>query len=215
MTTQLQVDNVHLNKARASNSKEDCKALYDSWATSYNQDLTDASQNYVAPFTVAETVLRMNTNPDATILDAGCGTGLVGETLARGGLTAIDGLDLSPNMLRVAAKTGVYRSLTEADLTQPIDRPDNAYDIVTCSGTFTHGHVGPDPALREFVRIVQMGGLVIATILDAVWVSMGFDTEIERLVAEGLVRVVGIELTDYRRGWDKARLVILEKTGAA
>ncbi|OJJ96056.1 hypothetical protein ASPACDRAFT_81723 [Aspergillus aculeatus ATCC 16872] len=219
MATQVQVENALLVKARASGSKEDCMALYDTWAISYNQDLTDASQSYVAPFTVAQTALQVNTIPNARILDAGCGTGLVGEGLTRGAGNAtsliIDGLDLSPAMLKVAANTGVYHTLTKADLTQPTALPAETYDIVTCAGTFTHGHVGPDPALREFIRVLKTGGLIVATILDEVWVSMGFDTEIERLVAEGLVRVVNIELTDYRKGWDKARLVVLQKTAIA
>ncbi|PYI36095.1 S-adenosyl-L-methionine-dependent methyltransferase [Aspergillus indologenus CBS 114.80] len=219
MATQVQVENALLVKARASGSKEDCMALYDTWASSYNQDLTNASQSYVAPFTVAQTALQVIKSPSARILDAGCGTGFVGEGLTRGaGNTAtltIDGLDLSPAMLKVAANTGVYRTLTKADLTQAIDLPGETYDIVTCAGTFTHGHVGPDPALREFIRILRAGGLIVATILDEVWVSMGFDMEIEKLAAEGLVRVVSIELTDYRKGWDKARLVVLEKTVTA
>lgn len=60
---------------------------------------------------------------------------------------AIERLNLSPDMLREAGKTAVYRRLEH--LTKEIEWLDNMYDIVTCCGTFTHGHVGPDPALRN------------------------------------------------------------------
>lgn len=216
MSAQVKVitENTHLAGARGSGSKEDCMRFYDQWAASYNSDLSDASQNYVAPIHVAQAALRSSNRDNVTILDAGCGTGLVGEALAKGGSMTIDGLDLSPPMLKVAEQTGVYRKLTVCDLTQPIDIPDETYDMVTCCGTFTRGHVGPDPALREFVRVIKKGGLIIATILDEIWQSGGYHAEVEKLGAEGLVKVASVELKDYRKGaGDKATLIILERTG--
>ena len=118
------------------------------------------------------------------ILDAGYGAGLVGQTLAMLGTKVIDGLDLSPAMLTVAKQTVAYRSLAQADLTRRIEKVDETYDIVTCVGTFTLGHVGPDPALREFVRITRRKGIVIATILEEVWISGGFKAEVKRLKVE-------------------------------
>ncbi|RAL03193.1 class I SAM-dependent DNA methyltransferase [Aspergillus ibericus CBS 121593] len=215
MATQTVTENALLARARASHSKEDCQTLYAEWADTYNSDLADASQDYVAPFLAAETALEHTTNVKGLILDAGCGTGLVGEALARGGAVTIDGLDLSPAMLRVARNTGVYRDLDIGDLTQPIEKPDEVYDIVTCAGTFTHGHVGPVPALREFVRVTKTHGIIVATILEDIWVSGGFKAEVELLEAERLVKVVNVELKDYRRGaGDKATFVVLEKVGS-
>jgi ubiquinone/menaquinone biosynthesis C-methylase UbiE len=211
MPTQLLADDSLIMQAR--NSKGDCAHLYDEWATTYNTDLTE-THSYVAPVVVAEAALKSGKfHASARILDAGCGTGLVGEALvARGGGTAlIDGIDFSPAMLEVAEKTGAYRSLETGDLTRPIARPDEEYDLVTCGGTFAPGHVGPEPALREFVRTARRNGVVIATVHQLVWLSGGYKAEIEKLEAEGLVKVVSAELEDYRKGHDKARLVILEK----
>lgn len=217
--TQVVTENAHLASARGAVSKEACMALYDHWASSYNKDLADASQNYVAPILTAQTAVQMISSARApvTVLDAGCGTGLVGQALAslkRGAIT-IDGADLSPPMLKIAEETGVYRTLTQVDLTQPIGAPDGTYDVVTCCGTFTQGHVGPDPALREFVRLVKPGGFVVATVLHEIWLEWGFKTEAERLEKEGLVRVVSTEVMDYRRGaGDKATFLVLKKTQA-
>ncbi|KAL4993506.1 S-adenosyl-L-methionine-dependent methyltransferase [Aspergillus recurvatus] len=218
MTTQTQVitENAHLASARGAVSKEACMALYDHWASSYNTDLADASQNYVAPILTAQTAVQMINNAKApvTVLDAGCGTGLVGQALSnlRGGALNVDGADLSLPMLKIAEETGVYRTLTQIDLTQPIDKPDGSYDLVTCCGTFTQGHVGPDPALREFVRLVRPGGFVVATVLHEIWLEWGFKSEAERLEKEGLASVVSTEVMDYRRGaGDKATFLVLKK----
>ncbi|KAL4865536.1 hypothetical protein BDV12DRAFT_174504 [Aspergillus spectabilis] len=214
MTTQTITENAYLAGARGALSKEACMKLYDDWAASYNTDLADESQNYTAPILTAHTALQAISNPKATVLDAGCGTGLVGEALAKGssGLI-IDGADLSPPMLKIAKDTGVYRNLMQVDLTQPLEQPDESYDLITCCGTFTQGHVGPDPALREFVRLVKAGGIIVATVLQEIWLSGGYKAEVEKLEAEGLARVVSTEVKDYRKGaGDKATFLVLRKT---
>ncbi|KAL8996978.1 MAG: hypothetical protein Q9169_003629 [Polycauliona sp. 2 TL-2023] len=192
-------------------------ALYDRWASTYNDEVGDEAQNYVAPVLVAQAALKSSTNPTRdVILDAGCGTGLVGQALAIGGVKTIDGLDLSGPMLMIAKKTKAYRDLAQADMNRRLEKADDKYDIVTCVGTFTAGHVGPDPALRELIRVTKTNGLVIATILEEIWISGGFKTEVEKLEAENLVTVVSDGLIDYVKGHgDKAVLLILEKVDRA
>lgn len=92
----------------------------------------------------------------------------MGQALAMVGAKVIDGLDLSSAMLTVVNQTDVYRSLAQTNLTRRIEKADGTYDIVTFVGTFTLGHVGPDPALREFVRIIRKNGIVVATILEEI-----------------------------------------------
>lgn len=191
--------------------------IYDKWAAIYNAEVSDEAQSYVAPELVAQVALKSANNPSQNvILDAGCGTGLVGQALRLAGAKAIDGLDLSSAMLTVAKQTGAYRGLAQADLTRRIEKADETYDIVTCVGTFTLGHVGLDPALRELVRVTRRNGIVVATVLDEIWVSGGFRGEVERLKAEKLVRVLSEEVIDYVKGHgDKVVLVVLEKIDLA
>lgn len=207
------VENTLLNGCRNSNDKGTCMKLYDEWAASYNSDLAHASQNYVAPILTAQAAIKASNHSSApVVLDAGCGTGLVGEAMAKSGAMVIDGADLSPAMLKIAEDTGVYRDLITADLTQPVTKPDQTYDIITCCGTFTRGHVGPDPALREFVRLTKHNGIIVATILDEIWFTGGYQAEIEKLEREGLIRIVSVDLKDYRKGaGDKARLITLQR----
>jgi len=114
-------------------------------------------------------------------------------------------------MLEIARKAGVYRNLAPADLTKPIPSEDATYDVVSCVGTFTAGHVGPK-AFHEFIRVVKPKGLIVATVLSEIYESNGFKAEIEALGASGKVEVLGTEPMLYRtKHKAEARNVILRK----
>ncbi|KAF5872553.1 putative williams-beuren syndrome chromosome protein [Botrytis fragariae] len=200
-------------QARSNLPPSDLQAFYAQWASTYNTHIV-ALQNYVAPILIAQIARQSPHYPTLRILDAGCGTGLVGVALAESGAMVIDGLDFSPAMLAQARLTGCYRNLLVGDLLQKIEVPDGTYDLVTCAGTFTHGHVGPDPALKEFTRILIPSGLIIATVLEEAWESEGYKAEIEKLEVEGILEIVSVELKDYRKGCDKAHMIVLKKKGS-
>lgn len=209
--------NAYIGQARATTNVQGCISIYDQWAATYNDVVGDKAQEYVAPTLATQAAIEFSLSTggptNKVILDAGCGTGLVGQALAVSGVKAIDGLDLSAPMLDVARKTGVYRDLDQADMTQPIKKGHNVYDIVLCVGTLTQGHVGPEPALRELVRVAKTNGIVVATILQEVWISGGFKAEVQKLQAEGQATVVSDDPIDYFKGHgDKAVLLILQKT---
>lgn len=198
----------HLERAYSLNGPSDARDLYDEWAATYDADLTSDTQGYVAPSVTADAVVAA-AGTEGEVLDAGCGTGLVGVELARRGVGTIDGVDLSPGMLARARATGVYRELREADLTETLALPDDRYDTVVCVGTLTHAHVGPS-ALGEFVRVIRPGGYLVATVLDDVWESGGYRAEVDRLSAGEVVEAVSIELAPYRSGQQvQCRLMVL------
>ena len=61
---------------------------------------------------------------DVSILDLGCGIGLIGKYLAPNGYKNIVGLDISPNMLEECSNSGVYKELHEHTLgDDPNDLP--------------------------------------------------------------------------------------------
>ena len=68
------------------------------------------------------------------ILDAGCGTGLLGDEL-RLLAARLDGIDLSAGMLERARQRGIYHSLAEGDLVETMSRPDRRarYDLIVCN----------------------------------------------------------------------------------
>lgn len=217
-----------LSRLYNAKTSEDIRALYDEWSLQYDKDLAD--QEYVAPVLVAQAVAEHGGNLQGECFDAGCGSGMSGAALKQAGANIIDGVDLSQGMLdvislhdptfsvtddfKVARKTGIYRSLVVADLSTPIEKADSSYHVVTCVGTLTHGHVKASPALSEFVRITKGDGLVVATILDDIWESQGYKTEVERLRDEGLVQVLSTDSAPYRQAAGvTAKIIVLKKRG--
>ncbi|WP_441249187.1 class I SAM-dependent methyltransferase [Kitasatospora sp. McL0602] len=92
------------------------------------------------------------------VLDAGCGTGRALPLLraAVGASGTVLGLDLTPEMLRVAAGHGEW--LVTGDVGR-LPLRDGAVDVVFGGGLFSHF---PDPAanLRELARVCRPGGLL-------------------------------------------------------
>ena len=203
-----------LKRAYALSSAPEARVLYNEWATSYDKHLTE--EEYAFPEHAASALIAaIDIGQDISqlrILDAGCGTGLVGIALSKYGAIKIDGLDISPGMLEIARQSGVYEELEEADLTKPIARGDGKYDAVLCVGTLTKGHVGPDPALSEFVRITKRGGFIVATVLDEIWESAGFRAKVDDLVSLGKVEIMQSTLVGVRKdAIDGGRMLVLKK----
>jgi len=101
------------------------------------------------------------------ILDAGCGTGLVGmefQKIWKGAPVKLIGCDISPEMMVLAMKERGYTDCHEVDLNQPLDYADGTFHAIISSGTFLQGHVYADPALSELYRTITSGGIAILTV---------------------------------------------------
>jgi SAM-dependent methyltransferase len=123
------------------------------WDTKFGDDLPA----YAAA--VAEAALP----PGGVVLDAGCGTGRALPVLraAVGPAGAVLGLDLTPEMLRVARdRAGTAAAgLLLADARQ-LPLPDASVDAVFAAGLLTHL---PDPTggLRELARVTRPDGRLV------------------------------------------------------
>jgi predicted TPR repeat methyltransferase len=110
---------------------------------------------------------------NSPVLDAGAGTGLLAGALrAQGFAGPVDGVDLSPEMLAVAGAKGLYRRLVQADVTRPLPL-DTGYAGVVSSGTFTHGHVGPE-AFGPLLEVAMPGAQFAFSVNAGVWETLGF-----------------------------------------
>lgn len=167
-----------LDKAYALQTPDDNRRLYADWAKSYDTGFA-ADMDYQLPRLVALLLAEIYQGP-GPVLDLGAGTGLIADNMLMRGTFDIDALDISPQMLATAAAKGHYRRTIEADLTGPLDIADDTYDAVVSSGTFTHGHVGPD-ALDEVIRIARPGALFVLTINAEHFETRGFAAKFEEL----------------------------------
>ncbi|TML20905.1 MAG: MFS transporter [Actinobacteria bacterium] len=150
-----------LDRLYGAPNLDDLREEYDRIASVYDEALVDG-MGYRSPQAVAE-VARKILPPDALLLDAGAGTGLLGVALAEAGFTQLDGMDMSREMLAHAARTHVYRDLREGRLGERLDYETGTYDGVASAGVLTTGHA-PARCLDEFVRVTRPGGHLIFTL---------------------------------------------------
>ena len=94
-----------LERAYALDSDEKSRALYRDWAETYDETMLQGL-NYLSPGKVADLLAAHLADRKAAVLDIGCGTGLAGQGLAGHGFVTLDGLDVSPEMMEVAARRG-------------------------------------------------------------------------------------------------------------
>lgn len=172
-----------LEKVYTADNHDDLMEAYKLWAKDYDGDTVD-NFGYVAPTVSAKTLKKFLTDTDANILDAGCGTGLVGEILQTFDYKRMDALDYSKEMLDLAEEKGIYNACIHADLNAPLDIKDNTYDAIICVGTFTYGHVGPE-AFTELIRVTKPGGVICFTIRDGAFQDYDFRETMIKLEQDG------------------------------
>jgi predicted TPR repeat methyltransferase len=177
-----------LKRAYSLRDQRDGQELYAEWAETYDTTMV-AGLGYVAPTFFADRFAAVVPWRDGLVLDVGCGTGLVGEALSMHGFVRLEGLDLSEAMLAQAARRGIYQRQTIADLTLPLELTDDSFDAVVCSGTFTSGHVTAE-CLDELVRVLRAGGILAASVHNAVWESGGFVQAFDRLQHAGRLELI-------------------------
>ena len=166
----------------ASQDVDELRERYDVWAADYDSDLDELQ--WKAPRAGAERCSHF-ARPGAEILDAGCGTGLVGEALAALGHDRIVGFDLSPGMLEHSASRGVYSELVQGSLLDRLPFDDGRFGSVVAVGVFTLGHVDGS-ALPELARVTSSGGHVSIAFRDDVIDRLGCRSAQQRMIDDGV-----------------------------
>jgi len=156
----------HLGAVYAAKDTAEVAAAYDAWADTYEAEMRLAG--YRHPSVGLALLSRHLLRGAGPVLDAGAGTGLIGEWLAILGYPAVEALDLSGGMLAVAARKRVYSRLTQGAMGGPLPYADGAFAAVVSTGVFTTGHVGAE-ALPELFRICRPGGVIVLTVKLTVW----------------------------------------------
>jgi len=174
---------------------EELLKYYQDWTNNnkYNKDMVD--WNYTAPQETTSVLKKYSLNKNSKILDAGCGTGLVGIELKKYGYLNIDGVDFSQDMLDLVPQ-GIYKKIEKVDLNKLLKFKNNTYDVVMCVGTFTYGHVMPK-ALDELIRITKNKGLICFTINEGIYEEYGFDNKIKELSSTKSWNVKEFFKSDY------------------
>ncbi len=175
-----------LDTVYAAKSVDEIARSYDDWADQYDTEM--ASLGYRHPAICLALLCRHLPAGAVPILDAGAGTGLIGEWLRIVGYPSAEALDISPGMLAVARRKGVYDRLHQAALGTRLPFDDGYFAGVVSAGVFTTGHVGVE-GLDDLIRVTRSGGALILTVKDTVW-SEGFARRVRELEAAGTLTLL-------------------------
>lgn len=113
------------------------EAVFDTFASSFDAALE--TLGYRAPQLLAALLDRLSGPPagDLALLDAGCGTGLMGP-LVRARAARLVGIDLSAGMLAKAAQRRCYDQLEKAEITAALAAETAVWDVILCADTFCY-----------------------------------------------------------------------------
>jgi predicted TPR repeat methyltransferase len=178
-----------LEKVYTARDMQELADGYDAWAEDYDNDLM--SFGYKIPAVTSGFIGRYVPSGSRPLLDAGAGTGIMGETLSLLGFDSIVAIDLSNGMLEQARKKNVYSELHQMTLGEPLDFPDNTFAATIATGVFTTGHA-PASAFEELIRVTRSGGHIIFSVRADAYLEMGYKDRQAELEQAGRWRLVEI-----------------------
>ena len=171
----------YLDKIYSADSA-DLRPFYAQWAQSYDQEVGE--NGYVTPLRIAEALARHVKDLSIPILDYGCGTGVSGQAFQEVGFLTIDGVDISAEMLEVAAQKKIYRHL---EVFAPETGPNlklGAYQIIAAVGVIGAG-AAPLAVLDKMMALLAPKGLLVFSFNDHTLEDPAYDGLVEDYVNQG------------------------------
>ena len=174
---------------RLDGNPEKVKEFYEDWAENYNIDTT--SSDYTGPVIASNLLQQHQSDTSIRVLDAGCGTGLVGIELVTLGYMEVDGFDLSEAMAKQAIDTGAYQQvLGEIDMMRATEHyTASSYDAILSIGVFTLGHV-PSEALEVLLQLTKVGGVLVISTRTHYYDDTNFQQVVDRLLTNGQIEIL-------------------------
>ena len=110
--------------------------LFDFYAPTFEKSLIGELE-YKTPELIKKMLLKNNYKSIGSVLDLGCGTGLLGDKLKKY-CSLIDGIDLSKSMLEEAKKKNIYRQLFHLDIINFLKNQKLEYDNYISADVFVY-----------------------------------------------------------------------------
>lgn len=199
-----------LDKTYSLTSPQATRDHYDKWAATYDAEI--AENGYATPGRVAAALRAHLPDPQAPVLDFGCGTGLSGIALRRAGFAVIDGIDPSPEMLEGARAKAVYRRLTLLELTDKAPIAKGTYRAITAIGVIGVG-AAPPRTFDLLMQALDRGGLLAFSLNDHALVDPAFPGRLNEWLDCGAARLLSREYGTHLPGLDlKSNVYVVVKS---
>ena len=199
-----------LHKVYETRGATEIQNLYDTWAGTYEAEI--AENGYVTPGRCAKALRDCSRDPDAPILDFGCGTGLSGMALRSVGFTTLDGVDISRKMLALADEKTIYRRLKLIKAGTPLACTPGDYAAVSAIGVIGTG-AAPITVFDTLMSALGSGGLLVFSFNDHTLAEPEYAGRIKRALETGEARERFREHGEHLRGLGLGSTVyVLEKT---
>lgn len=180
------------------------QALFDDFAGRFERSLLQDLE-YQGPALIAEIVGTGGPEGLGSVLDLGCGTGLVGERLRRH-CAWLDGVDLSEGMLEKARAKRIYDGLFQGDAAAFLTSPPRLYNWIVAGDVLNY--VGAlDQVMAGLALALHSGGRAVFTV-EALDTSGEAESEVMRLLP---TLRYGHSAEYVRTMAAAARLVVLEQ----
>lgn len=163
------------------NTKEFWDAFYSSGAY---QDTEHERHQYLI-----DQVVKL-VEPKSTVLDVGCGTGLLVETLrTQRGCNCV-GIDISEVSIDMLNKMGICGYMTELP-NLPDELRKSKFDYITILETLEHLS-RPEKTLKALLEHLKPGGLIISTVPNDCMSPQHIDEHLSTFTQDSLRDLVGI-----------------------
>jgi SAM-dependent methyltransferase len=179
----------------------DARSGYGEWVATYEGTVEDAMD-----IALLERLTTPHWETVREAVDLGCGTGRTGAWLRSRGVEAIDGIDLTPEMLERARTRGAHRRLVDADVASTGLESD-AYDLAITSLVDEHLPM-LEPLYREAWRLVKPSGQYVLVAFHPYFImASGMPTHFKNAAGEEIAITTHLHLlSDHVRaalgtGW--------------
>ena len=193
-----------------NNVNIDPEKHYDSWAKQYEKELLE-DYGYCAHIISSKAFSNYELRKSCNIIDIGCGTGLVGESLKSSGFLNISGLDVSSKMIAIAKKKQIYREFYQKKIENLEGIISKPFEALICVGSFGLGHIGPE-SLELLVKLVKKNSLIIIFMNAEPFNLENYMDYIEDLKKQNLINIVDIQDHNYMTKLDRpGKLLIFRR----
>lgn len=203
----------NINRVYSYDSPDDLKKYYNDWAHEYDAYTDQVS--YILPEKVVEIFCSYQLKDSPTILDIGCGTGLVGYLLGKNKHNAwIEGIDISSSMIRIAASRAkpnfkpTYDWMIVEDFKKNKLLLENHYDAIISAGTFTLGHLDSDDLINS-IKYLKQNGLAVISIKEDHFIKNNFNEKIFKAEKNSLIKNVEVfKVNSYNSSFPAETIIV-------